>query len=334
MPWSLVGNSRAVQVLQRSLESGGARHAYLFAGPEQTGRATAAKLLAQALNCLGEDRPCGECTQCRRIAEGIHSDVQTVSVGINEDGAVRRDISVEQMRDVERAIALAPYEGQVRVVIIDPAEKMNDAAQNAFLKSLEEPPPHVVFILITADASGLLETVRSRCATVPFTLVPTSEMEQALRERGVEGEQALLAGLAGGRPGWAFAAAGEKRFLESRRELLDQARALPGMDLADRFDLSYSLAEAFKKDREKALASIDEWTRWWRDVLVVQSGVEESVSNRDRLTQLQEDAPAFERDEVVNFVESLVETRLCLVANVQARIALDALMLGVPKRKR
>jgi DNA polymerase-3 subunit delta' len=334
MPWSLIGNARALNILQRSLESDRAQQAYLLAGPEQTGRATAAMLLAQALNCTADDRPCEECGQCRRIAAGIHSDVQTVTVEISEDGPARRDISVEQLREVEQSIALAPYEGRRRVIIVAPAELMNASAQNAFLKSLEEPPPHVVFILITVDTDRLLETVRSRCTIVPFSLVPTGEIEAALRGRGVEPDRASLIGrLAAGRAGWALSAVDDKRFLESRQESLDQARRLPDTELADRFELAQKLAEAFRKNRQKALSSLDEWTLWWRDVMVLQSGSPESVVNSDRLADLQEDANAYTIQDVKDFVESLVRASHYLTMNVQPRIALDAIMLSVPRAR-
>ena len=334
MPWLLAGNSRAINILQRSLESGRAQQAYLFAGPEYTGRAAAASLLAQALNCTVDDRPCGECGQCRRIAAGIHSDVQIVTVETSENGPAHRDISVEQLREVERSISLAPYEGRKRVIIIDPAELMNTSAQNAFLKSLEEPPPHVVFILITGDATRLLETVRSRCAVVPFSLVPAGEIEAALLGRGVEPDRApLIARLAAGRPGWALAAADDTRFLESRQESLNQAHRLPAMELADRFDLAQNLTDAFRKNRQKALSSLDEWTLWWRDVMVMQSGSLDSVVNSDAMADLKWDADAYSLQDVKGFVESLVEASHHLAINVQARIALEAVMLGVPRAR-
>ena len=332
MPWPLIGNARALNILQRSLESERAQQAYLFAGPEHTGRTIAATLLAQALNCIGSERPCEECGQCRRIAAGIHSDVQTVTVEMSEDGPARRDISVEQLREVEQSIALAPYEGRKRVIIVAPAEFMNISAQNAFLKSLEEPPPHVVFILITTDADRLLETVRSRCAVVPFSLVPAGEIEAALHARGVEPARlALIGRLAAGRPGWALSAVNDKRFLESRQESLDQTRRLPDMELVDRFDLAQNLAEAFRKNRQKALSSLAEWTLWWRDVMVLQAGSRESVVNSDHLTDLQRDAEAYTLQDVKDFVESLVRASHHLTMNVQPRIALDAMMLSVPR---
>jgi len=200
--WRLIGNSRALNALASAVSSGSPARSYIFAGPERVGKAAAALRLAQALNCAADAPPCLACETCRRIGEAKFADVQIVTVEAATDGPAHKAISVEQMREVEATIALAPYEGRKRVVIIDPASEMSDGAQNALLKTLEEPPPHVVFILVSADADRLLETVRSRCRRVDFGLVAAKEIEAGLSERGSDAEQAaVLARLAAGRPG-------------------------------------------------------------------------------------------------------------------------------------
>src|SRR5439155_9266728 len=122
------------------------------------------------------------------------------------EGPQHKEISVDQIREVQRAVALAPFEGRTRAVIIDPADKLSEEAQNAFLKTLEEPPASAVFVLIAMRGDALLPTVRSRCALIEFGLVSTAEIEEALRDRGIEEERArLLARLSNGRPEWALA---------------------------------------------------------------------------------------------------------------------------------
>jgi DNA polymerase-3 subunit delta' len=331
VPWPLIGNDAAVRILSRAVDNGSVQHAYIFAGPEQTGRRTAALLLAQALNCTTDSRPCGECTQCHRISAGNHADIRIVEIEESTDGPAHKEIGVDQLREIERAVALNPYEGRTRVVIIDPADVMSTAAQNAFLKTLEEPPAHVLIVLITSDERRLLETVRSRCARVLFRLVPVSEIEAALTGRGTEPDRAqLLARLSGGRPGWAIRAADDARFFEARRESLDAARSLPQMPLPDRIDLAEKLSENFRQDRQAVHNRINGWLDWWRDVVLVQSGADDSVANSDRVADLREDAGRWPGEEVLAFVRSLIATSEYLTANVQPKIALDALMLDVP----
>jgi DNA polymerase-3 subunit delta' len=329
--WGLIGNERAIRVLRAGLATGAANHAYIFAGPEGTGRATAARRLAQALNCTGSEPPCGECGQCRRIDSGIHADVQTVTLDAETESAARKAISVEQMRDVEKAVSLAPYEGRTRVVIIDPADLLSDGAQNAFLKTLEEPPPHAVFVLIANNDERLLETIRSRCTRVEFRLVPTADVEAALGARGVEADRArLLARLSGGRPGWAIEASANPKLLEHRSEALATARSLPRRSLTDRIDLAEKISDAFKREREPVFRQLDQWAGWWRDVLLAQSGAGESIANLDEAVAIEADAGEYSRGDVARFVQAIIETRVYLAANVQSRIALDALMLGAP----
>ena len=343
--WGLIGQERAVAALERALREGRVAHAYLFVGPERVGKHTLALKLAQALNCEravgagapayeGEERaaePCGECSPCRRIANGIHADVQAVTVEEGEEGS-QKGIHVSQIREVERIAALKPFEGRCRAVIIDPAEEMNAAAQNAFLKTLEEPPPQVVFALVTADESRLLPTIRSRCRRLELRLPATAEVEAALVANGVEADRArLLARLSRGRIGWALEAAGDASLLERREEMLAQARALASMSVAERIDLAERLGGEFKRKPEALLAALEAWRDWWRDVLLVQASAEDGTANVDRLAELRQDAARYGRDGVAAFVRAVGEAGLNLQENAQPRLVLETLLLGAPR---
>jgi len=349
MGWGLIGNERAVAALQRALAGGTLAHAYLFVGPARVGKATLAIKLAQALNCTadaalsqsaatagavtygGASEPCGECQPCRRIAAGIHSDVPLITVQPADEGLQHKAISVGQMRDVERAVALNPFEGRTRVIIIDPADAMNVEAQNAFLKTLEEPPPNVVFVLVAAGEERLLPTVRSRCRRVEFRLPPVTDVERGLREAGAGPEQArLLARLSRGRAGWALEMARDPPGLERRRQALDSARAPVDMTVAQRLATAEAMAADFRRDREAVLALLAEWQGWWRDVLLIGSGAETGVANLDMLSELREDARRCSRSAVAGFVRALGAARRHLEENVQPRLALEALLLDVP----
>jgi DNA polymerase III subunit delta' len=277
--------------------------------------------------------PCGECTQCDRIGRGIHADVVTVSIPVAEANEPQhKDISVDQVREVERAVALAPFEGRTRVVIIDPADAMSIGAQNAFLKTLEEPPPNAAFMLIATREDRLLETIRSRCRRIEFTLVPAAEIETALIDRGVDAEQAqLLARLSDGRPERALELAESPSRLEKRREALVQGRELGSLTMADLMDLTERLAVRFRENRESVLSRLDEWLSWWRDLLLVQSGAEEAAVNVDLLSELRDDAVRYATKDVIAFVQALAECRKRLEYNVQARIALDAALVRTPR---
>ena len=177
--------------LMRPVKTGRIVHAQIFAGPVGTGRFTAAKYVAQALNCTGAQKPCGSCPECRRILSGSAPELMIVE----PDGS---SIKISRIRGVIEALSLRP-EGHYKCVILKNADRMTESAQNALLKTLEEAPEYAVFFLITARLSALLPTIRSRCMTLRFAPVSREETEQALLEKGISPMQAASAAeLSGG----------------------------------------------------------------------------------------------------------------------------------------
>jgi len=337
--WDVVGQERATAIVAASLSSGRPPHAYLLVGPSNVGKYRLALQMAQALNCEANTSsrgPCGACGPCRRIAAGLHADVQTITVE-SADGAQHSEIRIAQIREVEHTIVLSPYEGHTRVVIIDGAEAMNGESQNAFLKTLEEPPPQVVFILVTAREEKLLPTIRSRCQRIEFHSLPIALVERAATDRlGLAPEQArLLARLSRGRIGWVLAAAQEadsSSRLAIRAEALEMAQSLSSLSLGERFAVAEQLAARFGRDRPGVLETLEIWREWWRDVLIVQAGAGEGITNVDMAALLAEDAHRYDPEDVVTFLRTIGATAGYLEANVNARLALETLMLTHPEK--
>ena len=180
----LIGNARALAAVQRALASGSPPHAWLFAGPAGVGKAGARRAGSRRrVNCEArrEPRPVRTMRRMRPMRRRIAArhpcpdrrDHRVYRIDSRPSTACQhKDISVDQVREVEQAVALAPFEGRTRVAIIDPADAMSIGAQNAFLKTLEEPPPNAAFVLIATQEDELLPTVRSRCRKIEFALVP------------------------------------------------------------------------------------------------------------------------------------------------------------------
>jgi DNA polymerase-3 subunit delta' len=249
-----------------------------------------------------------------------------------EDGSQHKDIRIGQIREVERTVALKPYEGRRRVVIIDPADALNVEAQNAFLKTLEEPPPDVTFVLITAREAALLPTIRSRCQRVAFRVLSVGQIEAALRQGSdLDAEEArLLARLAGGRLGWALNLAHNQSPLAERAEALATARQLPAWSLAQRFDLAEGLASRFYRQRQFVFDTLDIWRQWWRDVLLSLCEARTGITNVDMTAALDQEAHRYASQEVVHFLRAIGAAKSHLEDNVNPRLALEALLLQVP----
>ena len=195
---NLIGNAATADYLRKTIAEDKFPHAVLFSGAEGVGKRLAAQICAAALLCENPNggNPCGVCQSCHLIATHNHPDFYVVEP---EETKTTRNIKIGQIREVQSQAALYPMHASRRAVIIDGAELMNNAAANCLLKTLEEPPGQTIFILLTANRSSLLMTIRSRCATVNFDKIAATQIRDELINRGVDEETAeRLSIIAGG----------------------------------------------------------------------------------------------------------------------------------------
>lgn len=191
---SLVGQEFVVTTLKNSLSQGRIAHAYLFAGPRGVGKTSAARILAKALNCEKgpTPHPCGICTHCKEISQGSALDV------IEIDGA--SNTSVNDVREIKDEVLFAPASGRYKVYIIDEVHMLSNSAFNALLKTIEEPPPYIVFIFATTEIHKVPPTIRSRCQQFNFRLIPVEtilvKLQEASSDLGIQAEEAALLWIA------------------------------------------------------------------------------------------------------------------------------------------
>lgn len=240
----IIGQARALARLDRAVRTAQVAHAYLFEGPAGVGKFMAARALAKALLC--DEHGCNRCSACIRIDHGTHPDVAVVV----PEGVT---LGIDQIRDLTRQAVLTAVEGGRRIFIVDDADAMTTQAANALLRTLEEPPPGVVFILVTANVHALLPTITSRCRQVNFGAIPAADIAVLLQERfGFDADEAVLATrVSGGVAGKALAfVRGDG--MQRRRDVLTLAADLGVLDSLDLMTAAQTLADTIKGGARKS----------------------------------------------------------------------------------
>jgi DNA polymerase-3 subunit delta' len=249
--------------LMRSVKAGRIVHAILLTGPRGTGKRTAARMVAQALLCKGQEPPCGVCSECKQFLAGSHPDVHIIATDA-------RSISVGDIRALRDELAMRPFEGGRHVAIIEQADKMTAQAQNALLKTLEEPIGEVIFFIITDQPGAMLPTIVSRCQRLRFSPLGMEECAQELEKRGIEPQRArLLAGAAQGSVGRALEIDGAAGYFERRDRVISSLRQLREGRGA------VAQAAALLEDKKESTADILEIMEVTaRDIMAAQNGAE------------------------------------------------------------
>lgn len=259
-----LGNADLKQRLSEAFRTGRSSHCYLLCGPEGSGKRTLAKILAAALQCTEAQAPCGRCHQCRKVLTGNHPDVITV------DDPEKKTVYVDLIRQLQADAYIRPNEGRHKVYVIPRAQNMNENAQNALLKLIEEPPSYAVFLLLTDNAEKLLPTVRSRCAELRLEPIPRDQALSWLASQCPKEDPAALEAAyvrAGGYLGQA------KTLLEGELILPQTAQFAAAFAAGDRFALTQLLCAMEKLPRDKLLEVFDQWKQLLTNALTVRAGL-------------------------------------------------------------
>ncbi|WP_243374475.1 DNA polymerase III subunit delta' [Geotalea sp. SG265] len=315
----ILGQDAPIGILKRSLTTGRLAHAYLFEGVEGCGKKATALALIEAAFC-STSGGCGLCSSCRKIRSLQHPDMHL----IEPDGAF---IKIDQIRSLQKELAYRPFEAPKKACIIDGAERLNQAAGNALLKTLEEPSGNALIILITSQPSGVLPTILSRCQRLFFHGLPEEMITSYLVNTGIDGESAhLAASLAGGSMKNALEIT-KGTVISERKQLLTRLFGLSTGDITPLFQAAEELAA----EKEKALETIEVLTSFLRDLLLL--GAEGTdIVNTDLLPLLEQLGKGLNRARIMEKIENVASAKTALLRNVNTRLALEVLFMRLAER--
>jgi len=317
-----LGHEHVLNLLRQTVAEARPAHAYLFSGPEGIGKKLVAVRFAAMLNCPQlQDDSSASCPVCRRICEEKHPDFII-------EKPLRGMIRIDRVRQVQSFFQFAPVEAFYRVAIVDDAHSMNRAAQNALLKTLEEPPAGRVLILVTSKPFVLLPTVRSRCRRIRFGPIRNDILAEILQEQGLDREKvSLVAATSGGSVARALETSAS-HFLDLRRQMIDMLADSQSVGIRGNLELSTEIS----KDRDLALDAIGIAISWVRDLLAVKEGSAGSgVINSDLLDRIVFSAEHLTRKQIFSIYDELVKASELVEAeiNVNRNLIMDVLLLRI-----
>ncbi len=321
---NIIGHKREIAHLEQAIKAGKVSHAYIFNGDKGSGKKTLAEAFAMTLQCTSEgDVPCGACHSCRQAASGNHPDIIHVS---HEKPT---SIGVEDIRDqLTGDIQIRPYNGKYKIYIINEAEKMTVQAQNAILKTIEEPPEYAVIILLTSNEQSFLDTIRSRCVVLNLKPVSDEQVKQYLMEQiQVPDYQAdICVAFAQGNIGKAVRLASSEDFTAIKASAMSLIRNVGKMEISEIID--------FVKDIQEYKITIQDYldilALWYRDMVYYKATKDiDGIVFQDELRIIRETVKRCSYEGVEEVMQAIESAKTRLNANVNFDLTMELLFLVI-----
>lgn len=331
--WPIIGHSNIVSYLQRNIETNKVSHAYLFAGPNGLGKTMVANYFINSLVCENSNNgegvlPCLECKCCQQVANHIHPDVYWLKrqYDIKKD-KLKKNISIEQIRELQNRLNLHSFLNSYKIAVIEGAESLNKEAANSLLKTLEEPTPKTVIILLSSNLNILPKTVVSRCQVLKFLPVSQKEIVEFLKSEGADLKKARsLASISFGRPGIAMNYFADHEMYDDYQQQIKNFISLTESDVGSRFKLISDFIEINNIGKIKETLNI--WSRVIRDLIFIKIKAENLISSPNLLKSLNGTAAIYSNNDLFNLMKQINVSRSYIDANVNPRLVLENLVLN------
>ena len=318
----IVGHEQIKEHMQAAIRDKKPFHAYLFQGEEGVGKEALARTFAAGLQCQSEstDKPCKECVSCRQMESGNQPDVIWVT-------REKASLGVDEIREqLCNTMDIKPFSSPYKIYLVPEAEKMTEAAQNALLKTIEEPPEYGIVILMTSNISALLPTIQSRCLTMAFRPLSTAVVESFVKEHcQVPDYQARAsAAFAQGNLGKAMRYAKSEDFIERKDHIISLLRHVEQMDLSEMLAVIKDLGT--RKDEVRDY--IDLMVLWYRDVLLFKATKDiNQLLFQDEASYISREASHRSYEKIEEILQAFEKAKVRLRANVNFDITMELMLL-------
>lgn len=318
----IVGHEQIKEHMQAAIRDKKPFHAYLFQGEEGVGKEALARTFAAGLQCQSEsaDKPCKECVSCRQMESGNQPDVIWVT-------REKASLGVDEIREqLCNTMDIKPFSSPYKIYLVPEAEKMTEAAQNALLKTIEEPPEYGIVILMTSNISALLPTIQSRCLTMEFRPLSTAVVESFVKEHcQVPDYQARAsAAFAQGNLGKAMRYAKSEDFIERKDHIISLLRHVEQMDLSEMLSVIKDLGT--RKDEVRDY--IDLMVLWYRDVLLFKATKDiNQLLFQDEASYISREASHRSYEKIEEILQAFEKAKVRLRANVNFDITMELMLL-------
>lgn len=330
--WPLVGNSHIFEFLAKSLAKKNISGSYIFTGPANIGKTTAAHFFARSLVCEAQDQaipPCGKCPACEQAAKGIYSDIYLI-----KKQADKKNISIEQVRDFIRSLGLSSFLNSYKIGIIKGAESLSEGAVNALLKTLEEPKIKVVIILTVTNLEALPKTILSRSQILKFQPVKSAIIyDDLIKNHQASRSQAKnFSRLSAGRPALALKFYQDKEYYENYQTNIQAFTGLLSPDINERFAVIESILGKETRGQEPvklAIGVIDVWQNLARDLMLMELNLADLVQHQAFAEELTEAKSKLNLKSLLNLINVLKQAKEYIGANVSPKLALENVAVSI-----